>query len=116
MLNAHVYDEGEAKKGGNNICSLIYKNLVKEGIIKQWEDSGKIPGKRLSLGCDNCAGQNKNNIVLRMGLWLVGMGIFEEVEILFLKADHTKHICDRQFNNTKKNCHNMDIFSMKTLI
>jgi hypothetical protein len=23
MLNAYVYDEGEAKKGGNNVCSLL---------------------------------------------------------------------------------------------
>jgi hypothetical protein len=90
MLNEYAYGEGKAKKGGNNVCSLLYKNLVEEGIIKQWKDSGKIPGKRLSLGCDNCAGQNKNNMVLHMGLWLINMGIFEEVEIIFLKAGHTK--------------------------
>ena len=51
-----------------------------------------------------------------MGLWLIDMGIFEEVEILFLKAGHTKNICDRRFKDMKKDCHNMDIFSMKTLI
>ena len=27
-LHAYVYDEGEGAKGGNNVCSLIYVNMV----------------------------------------------------------------------------------------
>ena len=78
-LNSYVYDDGEAKKGG----SLIYKNWVEEGIIKQWEDSGKIPGNRLTLVFDNCFGQNKNHMVLCMGLLLIDIDIFKEVKIMF---------------------------------
>ena len=72
-----------------------------EKIIKEWEDSGKMAGKRLTLIFDNCSGQNKNNMVLRLGLWLLDMGIYEEVEVLFLKAGHTKNICDRRFKDLK---------------
>ena len=87
ILHAHVYDEGEAKKGGNNVTSLLYKELKELGIFKAWQDSGKKPGKRLTLCFDNCAGQNKNRMVLRFGLWLVDLGMFELVEIMFLIAE-----------------------------
>ena len=104
------------KKGGNNVASLLYKNLEVEGIIKEWEDSGNTPGKRLSLCFDNCPGQNKNKMVIRFGLWLVDMGIYETVEIIFLIAGHTKNICDRRFKDMKKDCHKEQIFSLVTLV
>ena len=50
-----MYDEGGGKKGGNNVASLLYNNLEVEGVIKEWEDSGKKPGKRLSLCFNNCS-------------------------------------------------------------
>ena len=116
LLNAYVYDESEGKKGGNNVASLLYKNLEVEGIIKDWKDSGKKPGKRLTLCFDNCPGQNKNKMVIRFGLWLVDMGIYDTVEIIFLIAGHTKNICDRRFKDMKKDCHKEQIFSLVTLV
>ena len=98
-LNTYVHDEGEGKKVGNSVCLLIYNNLVEEGIIKEWKVYGKMLGKRLTLVFDNCSGQNNNNMVLRLGLWLLDIGIYEEVEVLFLKASHTKNICDRRFKD-----------------
>lgn len=98
-LNTYVHDEGEGKQVGNNVCLLIYNNLVEEGITKEWKDYGKMLGKKLTLVFDNCSGENKNNMVLRLGLWLLDMGIHEEVEVLFLKASHTKNICDRWFKD-----------------
>ena len=40
-MNAFAYHEGEATKGGNNVCSLVYKNFEDIGIINEWENSGK---------------------------------------------------------------------------
>ena len=57
-LHAFVYDEGEGAKGGNNVASLVHKYLVEEGIMKEWDDSGTIPGESCSFVYDNCAGQN----------------------------------------------------------
>ena len=34
-LHAYVYDEGEGAKGGDNVCSLVYKHLFEEGVIKE---------------------------------------------------------------------------------
>ena len=101
-LNTYVYDEGESKKRGGNVCSLIYKDLAEEGIIKEWEDSGNISRKRLTLVFGNYSGQNKHNMIIRLGLRLLDMGIYEEVEVLFLKTDHTKNIFDRRFKDLKR--------------
>ena len=83
-MNAYVYHEGVGAKGGNNVCSLVYKNLEDCGIIKEWKESGKKPGKSLSLVFDNCGGQNKYHVMLRMSLWLIDMGLYKAVEGIFL--------------------------------
>ena len=49
ILNAYVYHEGEAAKGGNNVTSLVWKNFETEGIIKEWKESGKLPGESLTM-------------------------------------------------------------------
>ena len=86
-LTAYVYDEGEGAKGGDNVASLIYKHLEVEGVITEWEESGKLPGKSCTFVFDNCAGQNKNKCVIRMAcMWLIDMGIYKEVFVIFLIA------------------------------
>jgi hypothetical protein len=59
------------------------------------------PGARLTLIFNNCAGQNKNNNVLRLALYLVEAGLFLEVEIIFYIRGHTKNACDRMYNEMK---------------
>ena len=51
---------------------------------------------------DYYSGQNKNHMVLCMKLLLIDIDIFKEVKIMFLKAGHTKHICDRRFKDMNK--------------
>ena len=55
-------------------------------------------------------------MVLRLPLWLVDIGLYDEVNIIFLIAGHTKNIADRLFKELKKDCHKSDIFSMSNLI
>ena len=95
VLLAYVYGEGEGEKGGNNVPSLIYKHLIDNGYIELARTQG--PGKRLCLIFDNCAGQNKNRMVVRFAQYLVHTSIFKEIEIIFLITGHTKNICDRRF-------------------
>ena len=116
ILHAYIYDESEAAKSGNNITSLLYKDLEEQGFIKAWEESRRTPGNRLTLCFDNYAGQNKNLMVIRFDLWIVDVGMFEIVEIMFLIASHTKNICDRRFKDLKKALHKADIFSMVKLL
>ena len=89
-LNVYVYDKGEGCKGENNVSSLVYKHLVREGIIKEWEEYGKIPSESYIFVFDNCVGQNKNRIMLCVPMWLVDMGIYRKVKVVFLIAGHSK--------------------------
>ena len=79
-LSAYVYHEGEGKKGGNNVSSLLMKYCKEQG----WFDK-QTPGMLLTIVMDNCCGQNKNRMVLRaMALYLVEKKVFNKVEVIFL--------------------------------
>ena len=68
------------------------------------------------LVCDNCAGQNKNRMVLRYCVWLVESAKFDRVSLIFLVAGHTKNPCDRMFNLMKLEYHHKNIFDVDDLI
>ena len=55
-LHAHLYHEGEGKKGGNNVSSLIMKTL----IHLRWIEDEKTPAcdgsQELNIVFDNCPG------------------------------------------------------------
>jgi hypothetical protein len=55
-LHAYVYYEQEAKKGGNNDCSLIWLYLKSCGLLNANDPIGE-----LKWTFDNCPGQNKCN-------------------------------------------------------
>ena len=95
-MYAHVYHEGVGKKGANNVSSLIIKTLRQLNLLR--EDS---VGGELNIIFDNCSGQNKNNTVLKMAMWLKGMGYFTRVNFIFLIVGHTKNAADRLFNSLK---------------
>jgi hypothetical protein len=69
----------------------------------------------LTIIADNCAGQNKNEDVIRFHMWLVEAGIFPLVRILFLVKGHTKNACDRMFNLLKLDYHKKDIETFEDL-
>jgi hypothetical protein len=69
-----------------------------------WLRKGK-PGKKLTVAMDNCGGQNKNNIVLRLAPYLVEMGYFKTVVFAFYVRGHTKNARDRTFNQMKLKYH-----------
>lgn len=94
-LIAHLYHEGEGTKGGNNVASLIMKTLKHMDLLKT------EAGKELCIVMDNCSGQNKNGMVLRMALLLVERDFFKTVEFCFLVRGHTKNPCDRMYNLLK---------------
>ena len=109
-MYAHVYHEGDGKKGANNVASLIMKTLLKIGILRENEMGGE-----LSIVFDNCSGQNKNNTILKMLCYLVEMGYFKQVNFIFLIVGHTKNAADRLFNILKYTYRSSDIFTMPDL-
>jgi hypothetical protein len=48
---------------------------------------------------DNCPGQNKNNHVIRLALFLVEAKYLKKVMCLFYIAGHTKNCADCWFNS-----------------
>ena len=84
-LHGHLYHEGQGKKGGNNVASLIMKTL----IYLQWiqdEKTAADENQELNIVFDNCPGQNKNNMVIRMVPYLVEMGMFVKVNFIFFNC------------------------------
>lgn len=108
-LTAYVYQEEDGNKGGDNVASLLMCYLT-NNIIRRNEIGGC-----LTIIADNCAGQNKNNSVLRMALWLVEMKHFNKVQIVFYVKGHTKNACDRMFNLLKKKFHKQDVYCFQQL-
>jgi len=76
LLHAYIYDEGVSGCGGNNVASLLIKNLHDGGLL----DPTKGPGGHFVVAFDNCVGQNKNNYVLKLlCAWLVEKKFFTKV-------------------------------------
>lgn len=108
---AHVYHEGVGKKGANNVASLVVKTLKELNLLR--EDS---VGGELNIIFDNCSGQNKNNTVLKLAMWLKAMGYFQRVNFIFLIVGHTKNAADRLFNSLKNEYRKKNLFTLGTLI
>jgi hypothetical protein len=111
-MTAFAYPEYDGKKGGDNVASLIMHFLGMHGLL----DEEKGPGGKLVFIMDNCSGQNKNRMVLRLGGALVDLGYFKEVEFVFLIVGHTKNMCDRLFNLLKINYRKKNIYTVRQLI
>ena len=112
-LYANVYKEGTAKRGGNEVASLVMKSLRHIGFMDK-ERNGV--GGELVLCFDNCPGQNKNGMVIRLAMLLVEMSYFKKVIICFLVRGHTKNSCDRLFNLMKRNYRKRNVFSYNDLM
>ena len=100
-LQAHVYLEGEGKKGGNNVASMVWWQLQHQGLLIPFDQelpSSWIPLKELNLWFDNCGGQNKNRMVIRLLPILLRRKVARRINFNFLIAGHTKNDCDRMFN------------------
>jgi hypothetical protein len=100
MLHVYIYGEGVAGCGGNNVSSLLIKNLHDAGLL----DLTKGPGGHLIAAFDNCPSQNKNNCVFNiLYAWLIEKGFFSKLSVVFLVKGHTtKNPCDHLGNALKR--------------
>ena len=114
-LTAYIYPEGDGKKGGNNVASLLIKDLERRGWIQSL-GSSNTPRARLTIILDSCGGQNKNRMVLRLAMLLVEIGAYKAVDYCFLVAGHTKNTCDRMFNSLKVVYRRSDVFTMDQMV
>ena len=115
-LYFHCYKEGDGAKGGINVASMIMKTLQLIGVMKKDTFGRAVKGKELNIVMDNCSGQNKNNYVLLLAPYLVELGFFETVNMVFLVVGHTKNVCDRRFNDLKRTYHNSQVFTLSQAV
>ena len=113
-METFLYHEGEGKKGGNSVVSLIHQSLKNKGLFEDAKEKG--PGEYLTLVFDKCGGQNKNRIVLWYLLYLVESRIYKTVESFFLVCGHTQNICDRLFKQLKRDFHHKNVYTMGQLM
>ena len=73
-------------------------------------------GGTLVIFMDNCSGQNKNRMVLRLALYLVERDFFKTVRFEFLVRGHTKNPADRKFNILKKDYRKANVYTMESLV
>jgi hypothetical protein len=112
-LTAWVYTEEDAKKGGNNVASLMMHHLHHKGIIQQ---AATEPFKEINFVMDNCCGQKQNRHVLRLLHIMVKRGITKLARCIFLVKGHTKNDCDRLFNTMKKEYRKTNCYTKEALI
>ena len=89
----YLIDEAERTgKGANTTVSLVHHYLENHSVGEQ----------NVSLHCDNCVGQNKNNAFIFCLLWRAMTGKDKSITLSFVIAGHTKFSCDRHFGLIKK--------------
>ena len=110
-VTTYCYDEGVGKKGGNNVASLLMKHLS-----STCELLSEHPMKELNIIMDNCAGQNRNKMVLRLAAYLVEANFFKKVNFIFYVVGHTKNPADRLFNLAKGLIRQQNVYSMKQFL
>ena len=105
-LHGYLCHEGEGKKGGVNVPSMVMNHmqtyLMPSGFNPR---SNNCLTNKITFAADNCTGQNKNNAVIRLANLLVEGGYFATAEVAFLVKGHTKNSCDRSFNLMKQHFH-----------
>jgi hypothetical protein len=110
-LAAHTYFETDGKKGGNNVASMLWNELRRKGLTVHTAAGSK----EFNFVMDNCGGQNKNRMVLRMLFVLVKLKLCFRARMIFLVKGHTKNDCDRMFNLMKKTYRNTNCYTPKQM-
>lgn len=95
----YLYHEGKAKKGANEVCSILKKYI--DSCVGDHV-------RKLYLFSDGCPGQNKNNTLVRFCLALVDTGRFDKVVHHFPIRGHSFLPNDRSFGTIKKKLRKYD--------
>ena len=111
-LAAHTYFETDGKKGGNNVTSMLWNELTRKGLTQVGE--GFV--NEINIVMDNCRGQNKNRMVIRLLFVLISRKVCFRARLIFLIKGHTKNDCDRMFNLMKKEYRNSNCYTPKQLL
>lgn len=85
----NLWHEAMSGRGANEIASCLLLAIEGGNITRN--------KKKLIVWSDNCSGQNKNQMLIFLWLYLISKGILEEVHQKFLVVGHSYLSCDRDF-------------------
>ena len=88
--------EDDAKKGGNNVTSMIIDYLQCKGLTDP-----NNPAKTINFVFDNCAGKNNIKMVLCVLFYIMQMNWSLLMHAHFLIHGRTKNTYDHLFNLLK---------------
>ena len=109
-LYAYLYDKASAKKGANDVASILLYHVI-IFVIGNFRYIEEV--RELNVIMDNCGGQNKNGTVIKMAAYFVKGGQFKSVNLIFLVKGHTKNNCDRNFNMLKIKWHPSNVYTFQ---
>eukprot|EP00978_Attheya_sp_CCMP212_P020732 scaffold59674_cov28-Attheya_sp.AAC.1 len=119
-LAAYCYLEDSGKKGGNDVCSMLWQEFQRKNLVPDYDAGNNIPvthmpAKEINIVLDNCGGQNKNRMLFRMLFFMVKRGLCHVARAVFLIRGHTKNDCDRMFNLLKTDYRKKNIYTPSDL-
>ena len=75
-MHGYVHHEGEGKKRDDAVVSVIKQFLFNSIIPSDFVPNSNPMTNKLTWVCNNCPGQHKNNVFLRLANMLVEVGYF----------------------------------------
>ncbi len=82
-----MWHEGVAGRGANEVMLCLLKVLQSPVTAKQY----------VEIWCDNCAGQNKNQMLILAMFYLVATKRYKGITCRFLVSGHSYMPCDQDF-------------------
>ena len=92
-------------KGADTVISLVH----------HYFENHNIGEKHLIIHADNCAGQNKNNAMIKYLTWRVMTGLHTTITYSFMVAGHTKFSPDGFFGLFKLKLRNSEVDDLEDL-
>lgn len=94
-----MWGECDAKRGSNEICSIMAKYLIavdeRKAVEKTETEEEKKPVHEIALYCDNCSGQQKNAAMFVTILEFLKTSVHvKKISLNFLMAGHTMMTAD----------------------
>ena len=93
----HCYDETIARKGADEVMSMLYDFFMKH-LDKEI--------RSVELFCDSCAGQNKNYTLIRFMDFLIHeKKRFDFIKVMYPERGHSYMECDKDMGLIAKHLH-----------
>lgn len=109
-LYADVWIDAHHKHDSNQVVTTVM-HVIND--VKRRK--GRVP-PTLRIQADNCTRENKNVYMFALCASLVGLGIFQEVQLCFLIVGHTHEDIDQRFSIISNTLKRTDIDSLQELL